>query len=86
MRLSAPGKGTSSAEVQDITRHGVWLLVRGQEYFLPYVQYPWFRDAKVAEVYDVRLLNGMHLHWPALDVDLELEALERPENYPLTYK
>lgn len=83
MRSSAPGKRTSSVEVQDITPHGVWLLADGREFFLPHEQYPWFKDAKVIEVCNVRLLNGMHLYWPDLDVDLEVDALNRPEDYPL---
>ena len=86
MKSSATGKSTSDAEVQDITRHGIWLLAKGREYFLPYDQFPWFKNAKVAEAYNVRLLHGMHLHWPDLDVDLELAALDQPKKYPLTYK
>lgn len=86
MKSSAPGKSTSSAEVQDITPHGVWLLANGREYFLPFDQYPWFRNAKVADVYNVCLLHGTHLHWPSLDIDLEVDALDRPEDYPLIYR
>lgn len=86
MRSSAPGKNISNAEVQDITPNGLWLLVRGQEYFLAYDRYPWFKDATVGEIHDVQLLHGMHLHWPRLDIDLEIEALDRPEGYPLIYK
>jgi hypothetical protein len=86
VRSSAPGKRTSSAEVQDITPHGVWLLAKGREYFLSYGLYPWFKKATVAAAYNVELLHDMHLHWPDLDVDLELESLEAPEKYPLAYK
>jgi hypothetical protein len=31
----------------------------------------------------VERLHGEHLRWPALDVDLELDAIRRPERYPL---
>ena len=79
-------KATSRAEVQDASRFGLWLFVNGKEYFLPYEKYPWFRDAKVSEVYNLQFLHGYHLRWPDLDVDLELESLEHPEKYPLTYK
>ncbi|WP_420886735.1 DUF2442 domain-containing protein [Candidatus Kuenenia stuttgartensis] len=27
-----------------------------------------------------------HLHWPDLDIDLEIDSLENPEKYPLVYK
>jgi hypothetical protein len=72
--------------VASIDRHGVWLPVRDREYFLPYEQYPWFRDAPVRHVLEVRLLHDRHLHWPALDVDLSIDILEQPDAYPLTYE
>ena len=86
MKSSTLGKGTSSAEVENISRHGIWLLVKGQEYFLSYKDYPWFKDAKLSEIYRLQLLHGAHLHWPDLDVDLELESLRSREQYPLVYK
>ena len=86
MRSFALGKNTSTAEVQDISRHGVWLLVGKKEYFLPYKDYPWFSDAKVSEIYNVKLLHKNHLYWPKLDVDLETNSLQNSEQYPLIYK
>ena len=85
MKLSALGKSTSQVEIQEISKHGIWIYVKGREYFLSYKDYPWFQEAKVSEVYKVQLLHGMHLYWPDLDVDLELEALQYPEKYPLIY-
>jgi len=80
------GTSTSDVEVTHISRHGIWLLVAGKEYFLPYDQFPWFRDARLREIQDVELLHGTHLHWPALDVDLCLESIEDPEAFPLVYE
>lgn len=68
----------------NITSHGLWLLVGTQEYFLSYKEYPWFMDAPIAEVYNVQLLHQHHLYWEALDVDLDLDCLKNPEQYPLT--
>lgn len=85
MRSSAPGKNIFSAEVQDISRNGIWLLVQGKEYFLAHADYPWFKESKLAAIYNLKLLHGTHLHWPDLDVDLELESLQRPGEYPLVY-
>jgi hypothetical protein len=59
--------------------------VRGKEYFLPYEEYPWFRYARVRDILNVTLVHEDHLRWPALDVDLSIASLERPESYPLTY-
>jgi hypothetical protein len=86
MKLSVLGKSTSQVEIQEISKHGIWIYVKGREYFLSYKDYPWFKEAKISEVYNVQLLHGMHLHWPDLDVDLELEALQYPEKYPLSYR
>jgi hypothetical protein len=76
---------TSEAEILNISEHGIWLYVQGKEYLLSYDQFPWFKGATVEEILDVQLLHGHHLHWPKLDVDLELESLEHPERLPLVY-
>lgn len=86
MRSSLLGRSTSRAEVQDITPHGIWLYAKGREFLLPFVEYPWFRDAAVAAVYNVRLMHQAHLHWPDLDVDLDIASLEHPKRYPLVAK
>ncbi len=85
MTLQTHGKNTSDVEVTNISIHGLWVYVSGTEYFLPYDDYPWFKDARISEIHDVRLLRGYHLHWPKLDVDLSLESLEHPEQFPLIY-
>jgi hypothetical protein len=77
------GKSTSEVEVQGVSQFGVWLFVRTEEFFLPYEEYPWFKDATIAEVMNVRLVNEDHLEWPDLDVDLELDSLRSPDKYPL---
>jgi hypothetical protein len=80
------GKNISGAEIQNISSDGIWVFANGREYFLDYARYPWFRKASVAEIANVKLLSANHLHWPDLDVDLEIEALESPKKYPLTYR
>ena len=85
MILKNRGKNTSSAEVLQISSHGIWLLVKDTEYFLPFENFPWFGDAKVSQVHKVRLLGKGHLYWPDLDIDLELSSLSNLEKYPLTY-
>ena len=86
MKSLTLGKNTLRVEVLDISQHGVWLYVRGREFFLPYKDYPWFQEARVSDVYNLKFLHGSHLYWPGLDVDLELDALENPKNYPLIYR
>ena len=85
MKLQSPGKNTSSAEVTQISPNGVWILVKGQEFFMPFEDFPWFQEATVAQIHRVQLLHGNHLRWPELDVDLHLDSLSDLEQYPLTY-
>ena len=82
-----PGASTlPDVEVVQISSHGTWLWVKGREYFLPYDTYPWFLGATVRQIHNVQLLHGRHLHWPDLDVDLDVGSLEHPEQYPLSYR
>lgn len=85
MKSSALGKNISEVEVLQISRKGIWLYVKGVEYYLPFKQFPWFKGAKVWDIFNVKLLRGSSLHWPDLDVDLELESLRYPSKYPLVY-
>ena len=80
------GRSTSKVEVTNISVHGIWVLLKEREYYLPYEDFPWFKDARISEVHNVKLLNGHHLLWPDLDVDLEWESLHNLEQYPLIYK
>lgn len=89
MKSKEPGrsisKTTLEVEIINVTNNGVWLLVRDKEYFLSYKDYPWFSDAKVSDIYNVKLEGINRLNWESLDVDLELDCLEHPEAYPLVY-
>lgn len=76
----------SKVEVLNISKNGIWIFVQEKEYFLPYDNYPWFKNSKIDEIFDVELLHERHLFWKKLDIDLEIESLEYPEKYPLTYK
>jgi len=86
MKSSKRGTHISGVEVQGVLKDGVWLLVHGREYFLPFTLYPWFKKASLSTVQKVKLLHGRHLYWPALDVDIEVDALEHPERYPVMYR
>ena len=63
--------------------HGLWLLIDGQEYFLPFEAFPWFRNATVAQLSRIERPLAGHLHWLELDIDLSLRSIEHPEDYPL---
>ena len=86
MISSKNGIDTLEVEVLNISPHGIWLYVKGKEYFLSYQDDPWFKESKVTDIYEVELLHDTHLHWPQLDIDLEIESLDNPGKYPLKYK
>lgn len=86
MKSSKNGSGISEISVENITSHGLWLFVKGKEYFLDYDKYPYFENATVKELHNVKLLHGVYLYWKDLDIDLEIDNLEHPENYPLISK
>jgi hypothetical protein len=74
------------AEVTNISQHGFWLLVDDRELFLPFEEFPWFKQAPVAGILQVQRPTPGHLHWPDLDVDLAVESIEHPDRYPLKSK
>lgn len=82
----ASATSTSTAEVLSVSPRGLWLLVGERDFFLPHEQFPWFADARVRDVCRVELQHGHVLHWPVLDIDLELESLEHPEAWPLVWR
>ena len=85
MKSVQHGKITSVIEVVQIDTHGFWLNITGKEYFLSHEQFPWFKDAKLSQVFHVELLHDTHLYWPELDVDLSIDIIDHPENYTLEY-
>lgn len=81
---SAPlGRDTSATEVTNVSKHGFWLLVQEQELFVPFEQFPWFRDAPIGKLLKVELPHPSHLYWPDLDIDLAVESIDHPERFPL---
>ena len=86
MKSETLGKSTSIVEVTQISRHGIWLLLEETEFFLSFENFPWFKDAPVSAINNVTLLNDVHLFWPSLDVDLAVDSIKHPEDFPLIAK
>jgi hypothetical protein len=83
MKSAQRGQNTSAVEVANVSPSGFWLLVGDRERFLSFKDFPWFREATIAELTHVLLPSPHHLYWPSLDVDLAVESLDHPERYPL---
>jgi len=83
MNSSVPGTSISQVEITHISSHGVWLLANGQELFMSYDDFPWFKDAPVGKILNVEEPTPGHFYWPDLDVDLSQEIILHPERFPL---
>lgn len=83
MKSATPGQSTSQVEVTNVSPHGFWLLIRDEELFVSFKEFPWFKEASIAEITRVELPSWHHLYWPDLDIDLAVESIGHPERYPL---
>ena len=83
MKSSRRGTRTSHVEVSNVSPIGFWLLLDEREVFVPFKEFPWFRDATIGQLTTVERPHASHLHWPELDVDLAVESLDHPEQFPL---
>lgn len=68
----------SCAEVTSINPHGFWLQFADEELYLPFVEFPDFEHATVAQICRVECVSATRLYWPALDLDLALDSIRNP--------
>lgn len=87
MNLSATGKSISDNNaITNITNVGFYFLIEDKEYFVPFAEYPVFRQATIENIYDYIILSPKQIYWKTLDCDIELDALEKPWQFTLIYK
>ena len=86
MSSVAPGTITSDVEVTNVSTHGFWLLLPQGEHFLPFAEFPWFRDAPIGKLLNVTRPAPHHLYWPDLDIDLAVDSILDPRRFPLVSK
>lgn len=77
------GISTSLVEVTNISPYGFWILVGNEELFLPYTDFPGFKESPVGKICSVELHHPEHLYWPSLDIDLSIESIRNPDAFPL---
>ena len=68
MKSEAGGETILEAEVTQIDKHGIWLLIGDNESFLPFESFPSFRRASVGAIQNVALMTNNQLYWPDLDI------------------
>ena len=78
-----PGASTLDVEVTNVSTHGFWLMLGAEELFVPFSEFPWFKDAPSAKLTHVERPQAHHLYWPDLDVDLAVESIRHPDKFPL---
>lgn len=71
----------SCAQVTSISQHGFWLQCNGEELYLPFVEFPWFEHATIAQICRVQCASASRIYWPDLDLDLTLDAIRFPMAY-----
>jgi len=79
MSFSVHGNSISTVEVTHISSHGVWILSHDKEMFMPYDEFPWFKDQPVKVVLNVQEPSPGHFYWPDIDVDLTEDIIEHPD-------
>lgn len=77
------GADISAVEVTNISGHGFWLLLDDEEIFVPFAEFPWFRDAPVGKLVHVERPRAHHLYWPDMDIDLHVDSIRYPQRFPL---
>lgn len=77
------GNVTLEVEVTNVSTHCLWLLLGNEELALPFADFPWFKQATIEQLTDVRRPTEDHLYWPQLDIDLSVESIRTPASFPL---
>ena len=69
--------------IVDVTPDGITVAVKGQQFFLGFDRYDWFKHATLGELFACKVDEWGDVEWPELDVSLEYESLVHPEDYPV---
>ncbi len=87
MNLLKHGSGILiNNQVTNISDLGFWIIVGQNEYFVPFEHYPIFKKATIEQIYDFEMPSPNQLYWRNLDCDIEIDALENPQRFPLIYR
>ena len=83
MRSANPGINTLPVKVIHISPYGLSLSLNDEELFLSFSEFPWFLNATIGKIFHIELPFPNHLYWPELDIDLSVESIRHPEQFPL---
>ena len=80
----SPDDALAQSQITSIEHDGFWLLTEEGEFFVSFERYPAFSRAKLTQIFHFEQ-DGDAFYWPELDIDIELDALQHPEKYPLIF-
>jgi Protein of unknown function (DUF2442) len=80
------GNHTSVVELTNVSKHGFWVLLGDEELHLPFEHFPWFRNATIEQISAIEWPSKTRLYWTMLDIDLSVDSIRHPENFPLVSK
>lgn len=86
MISSKNGINTLACSITNIIPFGFWMLIEDNEYFISFSDYPAFKDKTISQILDFNFISPNQLTWKTLDIDIEIDALKNPQQYPLQYK
>ncbi len=86
MKSIKNGMNISEIEISNISQHGFWIYYMEKEYFVPFSEFPWFKDCKLSTILNYEADERGNFFWPDIDVDLNIDILNNPDNYPLISK
>ncbi|MDR0823469.1 MAG: DUF2442 domain-containing protein [Prevotella sp.] len=76
-------KSITDLSVIAINSLGVDIFCNGEKLLISYDFCPYFKDAKVKDIFDVRLIGGDVLCWDNLDIHILIDSIKHPEKYPI---
>lgn len=79
------GTNISHVEILSISKQGFWLFLEqeAEELFVSFSDFPWFKKAAIEKLFCVERPFPHHLYWSELDIDLHVDSIRHPENFPL---
>ena len=54
------GSRTSVAEITHVSKHGFWLLLDQEELLVPFLEFPWFKQATIEQLSEVQWPSPNH--------------------------
>ena len=85
-QISKTSGTNTSVKVLAVVSDGIMIEAYEKVYFLSYNSNPWFKNAKISDVFNIEPVGCTGIRWDALDIDLAIESLIHPEKYPLIAK